>query len=84
MNPFQFITNYFSLLLMKCPAFGLTGFSAALENRPEQSPQMKPIGAQSASVSKISATPQPFRPLGFQKRTFTVPIIMQFVTFSQT
>ena len=41
--PFQFIPNYFLLSIMKCPALGLSGFSAPLENRPDQSPQMKPI-----------------------------------------
>jgi hypothetical protein len=30
------------------------------------------------------ATPQPLRPLRFQKRTFTAPIITQFDTFNQT
>jgi hypothetical protein len=40
--------------------------------------------AQSASVSKISATPQPLRPLRFQKRTFTAHIITQFDTFNRT
>jgi hypothetical protein len=34
--------------------------------------------AQSASVSKISTTPQPLRLLRFQKRTFTAQIITQF------
>jgi hypothetical protein len=66
------------------PALGLAGFSAALENRPDQSPRNKTYtAAQSAPVSKISATPQPLRPLRFQKRTFTAPIIMEFDTFNQ-
>jgi hypothetical protein len=64
---------------MKYPALGLSGFSAPLENRPDQSPgnETYPV-AQSASVSKISATPQPLRPLRFQKLMFTAPIIIQF------
>jgi hypothetical protein len=36
------------------------------------------------SAPKISATPQPLRPLQFQERTFTAPIISQFDTFNQT
>ena len=31
-----------------------------------------------------AATPQPFRSLRFQKRTFTAPRIMQFNTFRRT
>ena len=70
---------------MKCPALGLPGFSAALENRTDQSPGNGTYtAAQSASVSKISATPQPLRPLRFQKRTFTAPAFSQFDTFNQT
>jgi hypothetical protein len=42
------------------------------------------MAAQSASVSKISATPQPLRPLQFQQRTLTAPILIQFDTFNQT
>jgi hypothetical protein len=53
-------------------------------NRPDKSPWNETYtAAQSASVSKISATPQPLRPLRFQKRTFTAPIIMEFDTFNQ-
>jgi hypothetical protein len=36
------------------------------------------------SVPKISATPQPLRPLQFQQRTLTAPILIQFDTFNQT
>jgi|ERR1035438_4543296 hypothetical protein len=43
MIPLKFIPNYFLLSFIKCPALGLTGFSAALENRPDQSPQMQPM-----------------------------------------
>ena len=85
MSRFRFIPNYFSILLMDCPALGLSGFSASLENRTDQSPGNETYtAAQSASVSKISATPQMFRPLRFQKRTFTAPILIQFTTFNQT
>jgi hypothetical protein len=54
MSRFRFIPNYFSILLMKCLALGLAGFSAALENRTDQSPgNVTYTAAQSASVSKI-------------------------------
>jgi hypothetical protein len=70
---------------MQYPAFGLSGFSASLENQTDQSPGNETYtAAQSMSVPKISTTPQKLRPLHFQERTFTAPLIIHFDTFNQT
>lgn len=70
---------------MQYPAFGLSGFSASLENQTDQSPGNETYtAAQSMSVPKISATQQKLRPLQFQERTFTAPLIIHFDTFNQT
>jgi hypothetical protein len=67
------------------PALGLPGFSAALENRPDQSPRNENLDGSAVSLRfQNPATPQPLRPLRFQKRTFTAPIITQFDTFNQS